>query len=47
MMDNLVWSYPDPILEMPKIKELLCFFNERVDIYVDGELMPRPIMPWS
>jgi uncharacterized protein (DUF427 family) len=44
---NLVWSYPDPIPENPKIKELLCFFNERVDLYVDGELQDRPRTPWS
>lgn len=44
---NVVWSYPDPIPENPKIKDLMCFFNERVDIYVDGELEPRPQTPWS
>lgn len=44
---NLVWSYPDPIPECPKIKGLLCFYNEKVDLYVDGELQPRPQTPWS
>lgn len=44
---NIVWSYPDPIPECPKIKGLLCFYNEKVDIYVDGELQPRPHTPWS
>jgi uncharacterized protein (DUF427 family) len=45
---DFVWSYPDPIPECPKIKGLLCFFNERVDaIYVDGELQPRPQTRWS
>ncbi len=44
---NIVWSYPDPIPENPKIKGLLCFFNERVDLYVDGELQERPVTPWS
>ncbi len=39
---DLVWSYPDPIPECPKIKGLLCFFNEKVDLYVDGELQERP-----
>lgn len=45
--ENLVWSYPDPIPENPKIKDLLCFFSERVDLFVDGELQPRPLTPWS
>jgi uncharacterized protein (DUF427 family) len=44
---NLVWGYPDPIPECPKIKGLLCFFNEKVDIYVDGKLQPRPQTAWS
>ncbi|NTU78598.1 MAG: DUF427 domain-containing protein [Chloroflexales bacterium] len=46
-VEDLVWSYPDPIRENPKIKGLLCFFNERVDLHVDGELQPRPLTPWS
>jgi uncharacterized protein (DUF427 family) len=44
---DLVWSYPDPIPECPRIKDLLCFFDERVDLYVDGEVQPRPRTPWS
>jgi uncharacterized protein (DUF427 family) len=46
-VDNIVWSYPNPIPENPKIKDLLCFFNERVDLFVDGELQPQPLTPWS
>jgi uncharacterized protein (DUF427 family) len=44
---DLVWSYPAPIPECPKIENLVAFFNERVDIYVDDELQPRPKTPWS
>lgn len=44
---DLVWGYPDPIPEFPKIKDLLCFFNEKVDLYVDGELQKRPETYWS
>jgi len=44
---DLVWSYLDPIPESPKIKGLFCFYNEKVDLYVDGELQPRPKTPWS
>jgi uncharacterized protein (DUF427 family) len=44
---DLVWSYPDPIPECPKIRGLLCFFNEKVDLYVDGELQERPETYWS
>ncbi len=44
---DLVWSYPDPIPECPKIKGLLCFYNEKVDLYVDGVLQARPDTYWS
>ncbi len=44
---NCVWCYPEPIPECPKIKDLLCFFNEHVDIYIDGELEERPQTQWS
>jgi uncharacterized protein (DUF427 family) len=44
---DFVWSYPDPIPECPKIKGLLCFYNEKVDLYVDGELQERPQTYWS
>ncbi len=44
---NIVWSYPEPIPECPKIKDLMCFFNEKVDVYMDGMLQERPQTPWS
>jgi len=47
VVKDAVWSYPFPIPECPKIEQLLAFFNERVDLYVDGELQPRPKTPWS
>ena len=47
LAQDVVWGYPEPIPECPKIKGLLCFFNERVDLYVDGELQARPRTPWA
>ena len=44
---DFVWSYPRPIPEIPKIENLLCFYNEKVDLYVDGVLQPRPVSPFS
>lgn len=35
---DIVWSYPFPTLESAKIQNMLSFYNEKVDIYVDGEL---------
>jgi uncharacterized protein (DUF427 family) len=47
VVKNVVWSYADPIPECPKIKGLLSFYNEKVDMYVDGEAQARPRTPWS
>ncbi len=48
LFPDIVWSYPEPIPECPKIKGHLCFFNELVDeIRVDGVAVPRPVTPWS
>src|SRR6266540_82276 len=44
---DLAWSYLDPIQESPRIRGYVSFFNEKVDIYVDGELQTRPITAWS
>jgi uncharacterized protein (DUF427 family) len=44
---DLIWYYPDPLPEALRIRDLLCFFNERVDISIDGELQERPESPWS
>ena len=46
-MEDLVWSYQEPIPEAGKIKEHLCFFNEHIDLEVDGEEQPRPQTRWS
>lgn len=44
---DLVWTYEDPLEETGRIKNLLCFFNERVDIELDGEPQERPVSAWS
>jgi len=38
---DIVWSYPFPTLESAKIQNMLSFYNEKVDIFVDGELEKR------
>jgi uncharacterized protein (DUF427 family) len=44
---DLIWCYEHPLPEASRIAGLLCFFNERVDIELDGELQARPASPWS
>ena len=40
--EDLAWSYPTPLPENVKIAGLVAFFNEKVDIIVDGERRERP-----
>ncbi|GAA2608908.1 DUF427 domain-containing protein [Dactylosporangium fulvum] len=40
--DDLVWIYRTPLPESQKIAGLACFYNERVDVFVDGVRQPRP-----
>jgi uncharacterized protein (DUF427 family) len=47
LVEDLVWSYPTPVPENPRIAGLLCFLNEKVDLVVDGERQARPVTPWS
>jgi uncharacterized protein (DUF427 family) len=44
---DLIWYYKAPLAEVGRIAGLLCFFNEKVDIELDGELQERPESPWS
>ena len=42
--ENMVWYYPDPVLEASRIKGLVSFYNEFVDrILVDGVEQPKPM----
>lgn len=48
LFPDIVWSYPEPVPECPRIKDLLCFYNEKVDdILVEGQPVPRFKTPWS
>ncbi|MFF8026984.1 DUF427 domain-containing protein [Streptomyces sp. NPDC007896] len=44
---NLVWSYPEPLPAVGAVKGLLAFYNEAVDITVDGERLERPVTPFT
>ncbi len=46
-IDDIAWSYAESIPEIPKIAGLVAFFNERVDLIVDGVRQPHPSTPWS
>ncbi len=45
--DDLAWCYPDPQHDAEPVRDLIAFYNERVDIEVDGEQSERPVTQWS
>ncbi len=42
VVKDIVWYYTDPFHDGAAVKDLLCFFNEQVDLEVDGEPHGRP-----
>ncbi|MER5748931.1 DUF427 domain-containing protein [Streptomyces sp. NPDC002088] len=44
---NIVWSYPQPLPAVAAVAGLLAFFNEAVDITVDGARLERPVTPFT
>jgi uncharacterized protein (DUF427 family) len=42
---DVVWIYRTPLPESQKIAGLACFYNERVELYVDGVRQERPPSP--
>jgi uncharacterized protein (DUF427 family) len=45
--DAVAWTYEDPLHDALPVKDLVCFYNERVDVEVDGEPQDRPQTQWS
>ncbi|HET8595499.1 MAG TPA: DUF427 domain-containing protein [Intrasporangium sp.] len=44
---DIAWSYEEPLLDAVPVRDHLAFFDERVDVTLDGEPLPRPVTPWS
>jgi uncharacterized protein (DUF427 family) len=44
---DLVWIYRAPLPESQKVAGLACFYNEKVDLRVDGVAQERPRTPFS
>jgi uncharacterized protein (DUF427 family) len=42
LYEDLAWSYPTPLPESQKIAGLIAFYNEKVDLLVDGVRQERP-----
>ena len=44
---DIVWIYRTPLPESQKVAGLACFYNEKVDIYLDGVRQDRPHTPFG
>ena len=44
---DIAWSYDFPTREMLPIAGLVAFYDEKVDVVVDGRRRPRPRTPFS
>ncbi|MFI7672477.1 DUF427 domain-containing protein [Actinophytocola sp. NPDC049390] len=44
---DVVWIYRTPVPESQKIAGMACFYNEKVDLVIDGEPQERPETPFS
>jgi uncharacterized protein (DUF427 family) len=44
---DIAWSYDFPTREMLPIAGLVAFYDEKVDVVVDGRRQPRPRTPFS
>jgi uncharacterized protein (DUF427 family) len=45
--EAIAWTYLEPLREAAEITGRVAFFNERVDVIVDGQHFERPVTPWS
>jgi uncharacterized protein (DUF427 family) len=44
---DIVWIYRAPLPESQKIAGLVAFYDEKVDVYIDGVLQRHPQTKWS
>ncbi|MDQ1536605.1 MAG: hypothetical protein QOE58_998 [Actinomycetota bacterium] len=44
---DIAWTYPEPLHDGERVRDLVCFFSERTDLSVDGVELDRPVTPWS
>ena len=45
--EDVLWTYHTPIPESQKVAGLVCFYNERVDMVIDGVAQERPKTKFS
>ena len=47
LLADIAWTYQEPLHDAAEVRGLIAFFNERVDVVLDGQRLDRPVTPWS
>ena len=47
LVPDLAWTYREPLTDASRVGGMVAFFNERVDVVLDGQRPERPVTPWS
>lgn len=45
--ESIAWTYHEPLHDGEQVQSRICFFDERVDVILDGERREPPHTPWS
>ena len=46
-LEDIAWSYENPLADARDVVGLVCFYQERLDLVVDGRPLERVRTPWS
>ena len=44
---DVAWTYHEPLHDAEPVRDRICFFDELLDVTVDGERRQRPVTPWT
>jgi uncharacterized protein (DUF427 family) len=47
VLPNMAWSYEEPLDDAIPVRGLVSFYQERLDLWLDGEKVERVRTPWS
>jgi uncharacterized protein (DUF427 family) len=45
--DAVAWTYTEPLHDGEPVRGMIAFYNERVDLEIDGDLVERPHTQWT
>ena len=43
---DLAWTYENPLHDADEVRGMIAFFTERIDLFVDGRAIDRPVTGW-